>query len=850
MIFLHEIFNNPFARKALAEVPLPNGITDNLKFGIRPYQEEAFRRYLYMEQEDFDGKPRKPVHLLYNMATGSGKTMVMGGLMLHLYEKGYRNFLFFVNSNNIIQKTKDNFLNPQTSKYLFRDKIVIDGREVFFKQIGNFDESDHENINIKFTTIQQLHIDLNNTKENSVTYEDFQDKKIVLMADEAHHLNSGTKNGNLFGSWEETVLEILHQNFENILLEFTATLDYESREIAEKYKDKVIYKYDLAQFRTDKFSKEINLVRSMYDEEERIIQALILNLYRQELAIMHHINLKPVILFKAKKTIKESEQNKENFHKLISDFSETMVDKIRKTSTVTIIQKAFEFFEARNISITDIVKRIQTHFREENCLSANNDLEAEKNQILLNTLEEENNPIRAVFAVQKLNEGWDVLNLFDIVRLYEDRDGKDGNPGKTTLSEAQLIGRGARYYPFAVEEGEDKFVRKYDDDISNDLKILEELYYHTKEDSRYISELKKALVDSGIYEDEANLEIKQLKLKPVFKTTELYKNGVVFSNSKIPKSFTHIKSFKDLGISKPKFSHQLSSGVGKTSNVFFELEKPVSSDEGIKSEGVRIKDIQKHVVRYALSRNPFFYFDNLSRYFPNITSIREFIEDEKYLGGMEIIFYGIQSRLQEISHFDYLQALNRLLQNIEMDIKHNIPDYEGSSFQAQPIRQVFRDKEIRVKKGSIKADGQENVVSEESWYAYNANYGTNEEKRFVELFSRRFRGLNQKFQNIHLIRNEREIKIFDKAGRAFEPDFILFCSKKNDKQLSYQVFIEPKGAHLIDYDRWKDDFLREMGDEKKTITIHTNEYLITAVPFYNHENERDFEIALEKTLTG
>jgi type III restriction enzyme len=82
------------------------------------------------------------------------------------------------------------------------------------------------------------------------------------------------------------------------------------------------------------------------------------------------------------------------------------------------------------------------------------------------------------------------LNLFDIVRLYEDRDGKDGKPGKTTLSEAQLIGRGARYYPLQLRKG-DKFVRKYDDDISNDLKILEELYYHTKEDSRYISELKK-----------------------------------------------------------------------------------------------------------------------------------------------------------------------------------------------------------------------------------------------------------------------------------------------------------------------------------------------------------------------
>lgn len=94
MAFLHEIFNNPFARKALAEVMLPNEITDNLKFGIRPYQEEAFRRYLYMEREDFEGKPKKPLHLLCNMATGSGKTLVMAGLILHLYEKGYRNFLF------------------------------------------------------------------------------------------------------------------------------------------------------------------------------------------------------------------------------------------------------------------------------------------------------------------------------------------------------------------------------------------------------------------------------------------------------------------------------------------------------------------------------------------------------------------------------------------------------------------------------------------------------------------------------------------------------------------------------------------------------------------------------------
>src|SRR5690606_12685877 len=254
----------------------------------------------------------------------------------------------------------------------------------------------------------------------------------------------------------------------------------------------------LAQFRIDKYSKEINLIRSLYDEQERIIQALILNLYRQELASSNNINLKPVILFKAKRTIKESEQNKENFHKLIDDFSVAMVEKIQKTSTVPIVQKAFLFFEAKGISANEIVKRIQTNFRFENCISANNDAEAEQNQIMLNTLEDENNPIRAVFAVQKLNEGWDVLNLFDIVRLYEGQNtgGSNTAVGKTTLSEAQLIGRGARYYPFELEEGQDKFTRKFDDDQANDLKILEELYYHTKEDSRYISELKKALVES------------------------------------------------------------------------------------------------------------------------------------------------------------------------------------------------------------------------------------------------------------------------------------------------------------------------------------------------------------------
>ncbi|WP_244478681.1 DEAD/DEAH box helicase family protein, partial [Enterococcus cecorum] len=45
-------------------------------------------------------------HLLFNMATGSGKTMVMASLMLYLYEEfNYQNFIFLVNTDAIIKKT-------------------------------------------------------------------------------------------------------------------------------------------------------------------------------------------------------------------------------------------------------------------------------------------------------------------------------------------------------------------------------------------------------------------------------------------------------------------------------------------------------------------------------------------------------------------------------------------------------------------------------------------------------------------------------------------------------------------------------------------------------------------------
>ena len=78
------------------------------------------------------------------MATGSGKTLMMAGLILYLYEKGYRNFLFFVNSTNIIDKTRDNFLNNTSIKYLFNKSISSGDKKINIQELDNFQTTDNK----------------------------------------------------------------------------------------------------------------------------------------------------------------------------------------------------------------------------------------------------------------------------------------------------------------------------------------------------------------------------------------------------------------------------------------------------------------------------------------------------------------------------------------------------------------------------------------------------------------------------------------------------------------------------------------------------------------------------------
>ena len=850
--FLSETLDS-VSEMGLLNKEIPDYLKDNLNpaFELRPYQEEAFARFFHCLDNHFPGK-EKPLHFLFNMATGSGKTLIMAGLILYLYEKGYRNFLFFVNSTNIIEKTKDNFLNPLSPKYLFNETIHFGTVRVGVTPVPNFEGVNENNINICFTTIQQLHIDLNTQKENGLTYEDFKDEKIVLLADEAHHINTSTKAGQeLLISWENTVERIFDQNPDNLLLEFTATLDYTHRSLADKYRNKVLYKYDLRQFRNDGYSKDVYIVQADFEEKDRIIQALILNQYKQEVAAKHPITLKPVILFKAQKTIAQSKENKDRFHNIVENLSAEDIRRIRDKSNLPLVKSAFTFFDENGIGPDQLAERLRREFEESRCLSVNEEVEKENQQILLNTLENRNNRIRAIFAVQKLNEGWDVLNLFDIVRCYTTRDAKAGKPGKTTVAEAQLIGRGARYFPFVTDDNPDPYRRKFDENLTAELRVLEELHYHSVNDSRYISEIRAALVDEGML-DEGTVE-KPLKLKSPFKETDFYKHGIIYINERVENRNESVRSFADIGVSSTNYHYSLPTGRG-TSEAVLDDNSDVQQIVEAGQRNIPVRDIPFHVVRTAVVRNPFFAFESLKTYFPHIKSIREFIEADEYLGGLSITLQGDERYV--LSNETYLAAMTGLLHQIASELRQNITEYKGTeTFKPNGVSSIFTDKTLKLVEGSERADGDEQLVSNREWYVFNANYGTSEEKDFVRMLDAQMDELKGKYDGIYLVRNERHFKIYNfDDGEGFEPDFVLFLREKNGNTLIRQIFIEPKGKYLQAHEKWKEDFLEKIKEKfsgevlKFKTQSGTQKYRLIGVPFYDNQDERQFRESLESVL--
>lgn len=138
------------------------------------------------------------------------------------------------------------------------------------------------------------------------------------------------------------------------------------------------------------------------------------------------------------------------------------------------------------------------------------------------------------------------------------------------------------------------------------------------------------------------------------------------------------------------------------------------------------------------------------------------------------------------------------------------------------------------------------------WYAFNDNYGTSEEKRFVKYIYQCYQALEDKYKAVYLVRNERHFKIYNfDDGQAFEPDFVLFLiSHDKNPDVHYQIFIEPKGNQLLKEDEWKEEFLLRLRKEYDINQLWKGKnYIIWGMPFYNKGNRsRKFEEEFSNVL--
>jgi type III restriction enzyme len=202
---------------------------------------------------------------------------------------------------------------------------------------------------------------------------------------------------------------------------------------------------------------------------------------------------------------------------------------------------------------------------------------------------------------------------------------------KTALSQEkpptprkQLIGRGARYYPFVIgDTTEEKYTRKFDENENNELRVIEQLHYHSANNPRYISELKQVLRESGIFDDQ-NLEERELKLKESFKKTRTYTDGVVWMNKRLSLRATPGTASRKVCL-MPTFIPQS-----------FEVKLPTHGVRDIEafdeatyvSGSVRSSDLQiwqgyrqEYLSSMAINRNKKFTFENLQNAFVGISSL-------------------------------------------------------------------------------------------------------------------------------------------------------------------------------------------------------------------------------------
>ena len=241
----------------------------------------------------------------------------------------------------------------------------------------------------------------------------------------------------------------------------------------------------------------------------------------------------------------------------------------------------------------------------------------------------------------------------------------------------------------------------------------------------------------------------------------------------------------------------------------------------------------------------------------------EFLNSSDYLGDVKVETRGPLKDLENLTVELKVKITTYVLQEVELAVKQNSVDFVGTTaFKAFKIKDFFIDKSLKIPLlgESALAWSDSNIndlknidLAEKNWFAYNDNYGTDQEKHFIKFISDNEHQIGKIYDSFYLLRNEKAFKIYDfQDGKAFEPDFVLFARKQKQQEIStFQIFVEPKGDHLVQNDQWKETFLQNLqANARFEIPLQNQDYNIIGMPFFNSEGRSysNFKASFESLL--
>ena len=862
----------------------PQYIYDNMKHRFRYYQDKALHFFHYaLNNTEF--KYMQSKHVLFNMATGSGKTDLMAGLILYLFkEEGYQRFLFTVNTNSVLQKTIDNLTSTNSIKNLYNHPIEIEGNRIRIEHVKQFPKLAKDNvIYIKLDTIQGIASDLFTEKENTMGLSEYKKNKTVILADEAHHYSARTKTEKeTERSWERTIDLILEANDKNRLLEFTATIDLENKQVYEKYKEKIIYRYALDKYILDGYSKNIRRIQSSNKDIDNMMNVILLSEFRRlYVKEMHNIEMKPVILFKSPKII-DSNQAESKFLELIENLTPEQIESFirlrfneKSEEQSETLYRTYKYYLTNIEILPEIVREMKHQFSINRIINANDTDRGnmlEKGQYdALNTLENPSNIYRVVFAVAKLTEGWDVLNLYDIVRISDTENAKGTKT--STMAEAQLIGRGARYNPFRLDD-KISYQRRFEEDGADSL-LLETLHYHTINEPQYLKNLVESLNEMNLPsgEDKKNPLI-EVKVKPSFKKTDIWKKGSIYYNERVLVADDHYDNLSKYGVDNRSdiiVNWQFNT---REYNYDSNMVQEDFSDTFQKAIQIDLRLIKK-----AMDRNSFYHFDHIKKYLPLLKSREEFL-NESWLNLNNRTLYAVVPKSfgrYKLSPEVKLEIFEIYLRQVEQQIKQGYRKEIGTNkFIGYPIRKYVSDYKKRQPnydtgrmnlldmKASQHISRQDYI--NEDFFVYDSAIINQTEQQLVDRIKDRVYELNEEYNEVYLVRmdenmhresaksDKMKLHQFDRETmdihfEAFQPDFILLLANA-DHYL--QIFIEPKGINLLEREQWKEDLLMYINHQEANLVFEdeVNGVKIKGLKFYTINDGRGTIEQLGKIALG